>query len=211
MNSTSIFWIFEKGGICMPFILICSLAALTIFIERFFYLRKIKKDTIDFILQIRIFLKADKKIEALAFCESSKSPVAQIFKTGISKNDKNREEIKEAILDTGNQVIPVLEKYLRALSTIGTVAPLLGFLGTVLGMVKVFMKIENMGGQVNASVLAGGIWEALLTTVAGLIVAIPTLVAYNYLISNINTFVLDIEKSSGELVEFLSKGKENEV
>ncbi|MFH1613376.1 MAG: MotA/TolQ/ExbB proton channel family protein [bacterium] len=209
--SSNIFWIFEKGGICMPFIMISSLFALTIFIERFYYLRKIKKETVDFILQIRIYLKANKKIEALAICESSKSPVAQIFKSGISKSDKNREEIKESILDTGNQVVPVLERYMRALATIGTIAPLLGFLGTVLGMVKVFMKIESMGGQVNASVLAGGIWEALLTTVAGLIVAIPTLVGYNYLISNVNKFVLDMEKSSSELVEFLSKGKENEV
>jgi biopolymer transport protein ExbB len=207
----NIFWLFQKGGICMPFIIICSLLALTIFIERFSYLRKIKRETANFILQIRVLLRAGKKTEALSFCEETKTPIGEIFKAGIAKSEASREEIKETIENAGNQSIPALERYMGGLSTIGTITPLLGFLGTVMGMVKVFMKIENMGGQVNASVLAGGIWEALLTTVAGLIVAIPTLVGYNYLVTKVNNFVLEMEKSSSELVEMLSRGAENEI
>lgn len=202
-----ILWIFQKGGICMPFIFLCSIIGLAIFIERAYFLRKIRINIEDFILQIRTLLKAKQNDEAIQLCNETKNPIAEIFKAGILKVNCSKDEIKEAIEDAGNHTIPVLERYMGTLATIGTVAPLLGFLGTVLGMVKVFMKIENMGGQVNASVLAGGIWEALLTTVAGLIIAIPVLIGYNFLINRINEFVVEMEKSSSHLVEILDTKK----
>jgi biopolymer transport protein ExbB len=203
-------WIFQKGGFLMPAIFICSLVALAIFLERAYSIRQIRINTEEIITHLRRLLRQKKIKEALEFCNQHSSPVMEVFKAGLLKHAEPRPEIREAIEDAGHHTVPILEKNLDALATIGTVTPLMGFLGTVIGMVKVFMKIESMGGQVNASVLAGGIWEALLTTVAGLVVAIPTLIGYNYLTGKVNSFVAEIEKSSTKFVDILTTSQKAE-
>ena len=150
-------------------------------------------------------------MEAIDKCNNTPGPIAHIMKVGILKHDRTREEIRESIQDAGVHEVPRLEKNLGVLATIAHISPLLGLLGTVTGMVKAFQVIEQKAVSmipVNPGDLAGGIWESLITTVAGLTVAIPTYVVYNYLVNKVDGFVLEIEKSATELVNILAAKRE---
>jgi biopolymer transport protein ExbB len=200
--------IFLKGGPLMWPILLCSVLALTIIIERIWYLRKIRFDTRQFLNRILDKMKRHQIKEALEICETRKNPISRILKVGILKYDRGRQQIKEAIEDAALYEEPHLEKNMTALATIAHISPLLGLLGTVVGLVRCFQVIQARSTElvpVSPGDLAGGIWEALLTTVAGLIVAIPAFVAYNYLVSRISNFILEMEKASTELVNFLTE------
>ena len=200
-----------KGGPIMGLIILCSIMAFAVFLERLWYLRNAKIDTRKFMEEISDKVKKSKVMEALDMCNMTKGPIARILKAGIMKYDKDRPDIKEAIEDAGIHEVPLLEKNLGILATIAHIAPLLGLLGTVVGMLKAFQVIEVKAMSmvpVNPGDLAGGIWEALITTVAGLSVAIPTYVVYNYLVSVVDNFVLDMEKSATDLVNVLSEHKE---
>jgi len=204
----SLWQVFLSGGPVMWPILLCSIFALAIILEKFWHLYKIKIDTQEFLSNILDKMKRHEIKEALKICENTKSPISHILKAGILKYDRTREQIKEAIEDASLYEIPKLEKNLSTLATIAHISPLLGLLGTVTGMVRCFQTIQVKAtsfNPVSPGDLAGGIWEALLTTVAGLIVAIPTFVAYNYLVSRINNFILEMEKASTELVNFLTE------
>jgi len=200
--------VFLSGGPVMWPILLCSVFALAIALEKFWHLHRIGIDTQEFLKNILDKMKRHDTKEALQVCDSTKSPIANILKSGILKYDRPRPQIIEAIEDSSLYEIPRIEKNLSVLATIAHVAPLLGLLGTVTGMVRCFQTIQAKATSlhpVSPGDLAGGIWEALLTTVAGLIVAIPTFVAYNYLVSRINNFILEMEKASTELVNFLTE------
>ncbi|OGX14961.1 MAG: hypothetical protein A2166_03425 [Omnitrophica WOR_2 bacterium RBG_13_41_10] len=200
--------IFLAGGPVMWPILLCSIFALAIILEKFWHLNRIKIDTQKFLSDILDKMKRHEIKEALQVCDSTKSPIAHILKAGILKYDRSREKIKEAIEDASLYEVPKIEKNLTALATIAHISPLLGLLGTVTGMVRCFQTIQAKTSAfhpVSPGDLAGGIWEALLTTVAGLVVAIPAFVAYNYLVSRINSFILEMEKASTELVNFLTE------
>lgn len=203
------FWqVFVAGGPVMWPILLCSIFAVAIIIEKSWYLHKVKIDTQDFLGRVLGKMKHHQVKEALEICDTTKSPIANILKAGILKYDRPRPQIKEAIEDASLHEIPRLEKNLSALATLAHVSPLLGLLGTVTGMVRCFQTIQAKTTSfhpVSPGDLAGGIWEALLTTVAGLIVAIPAFVAYNYLVSRVNNFILEMEKASTELVNFLTE------
>ena len=199
---------FLRGGPVMWPIFLCSVFALAIIIERFWYLRRIQIDSRQFLQRILEKMKRHQIKEALELCEAAKNPLAQVIKAGILKYDRPRQQIKEAIEDAALCEEPHLEKNMTALATIAHISPLLGLLGTVLGMVRSFQIIQEKSAAfaaVSPGELAGGIWQALLTTVAGLVVAIPAFVAYNYLVSRINNFVLEMEKASTELVNFLTE------
>jgi biopolymer transport protein ExbB len=204
----SLWQVFLAGGPIMWPILLCSIFALAIGLEKIWHLYKIKIDMQEFLNNILEKMKRHDTKEALRICDSAKSPIANILKAGILKYDRPRPQIVEAIEDASLYEIPRLEKNLTTLATIAHVSPLLGLLGTVTGMVRSFQIIQAKATSlhpVSPGDLAGGIWEALLTTVAGLIVAIPTFVAYNYLVSRINHFILEMEKASTELVNFLTE------
>lgn len=189
-------------------ILLCSIFALAIILEKFWHMHKIRIDTQEFLSSILEKMKRHQVKEALEICEKTKSPISHILKAGILKYDRTRPQIKEAIQDASLYEIPRLEKNLSMLATIAHISPLLGLLGTVTGMVRCFQTIQAKATSfhpVSPGDLAGGIWEALLTTVAGLIVAIPTFIIYNYLVSRINNFILEMEKASTELVNFLTE------
>jgi biopolymer transport protein ExbB len=206
------FRIIEMGGPLMYPILLCSIIFLAILIERLYHFRRAEIDTKEFIAGIRNILKKKKIAEAISICDETPGPVAHIVKAGILKHDRPKEEIKETIDDVGLHEIPRLEKNLNVLATVAHISPLLGLLGTVLGMISAFQKIQSESGRVNAADLAGGIWEALITTAAGLSVAIPAYVAYNYLVSRVNSLVLDMERSSTEVLDLLtSKEDEYEI
>lgn len=200
-------WIIKGGPIMIP-ILLCSVFALAIIIERLIYLQKAKIDTKKFMEDISTSLKRNRIMEAIDLCEQTQGPVANILKAGILKHDRSRPEIREAIEDAGLHEIPRLEKNIGLLATIAHISPLLGLLGTVTGMVRAFQVVQEKSTTlhpVTPGDLAGGIWEALITTVAGLIVAIPALAAYNYLVSRVNDFILEIETSATDLINILSE------
>ncbi|MBL7068704.1 MAG: MotA/TolQ/ExbB proton channel family protein [Candidatus Omnitrophica bacterium] len=200
----------QKGGIIVYLILFCSILALAIFIERIWQLRRARINTVKFMSEIGTTLKENKIKEAVDICGRTKGPIARILKAGILKHDRSKAEIKEAIEDTGLHEVPELEKNIGALATIAHITPLLGLLGTVLGMMRAFQVIQEKAAAsypVNPGDLAGGIWEALITTVAGLSVAIPTFVAYNFLVSRVGRIVLDMERSSTDLLGILSQRK----
>ena len=189
-------------------ILLCSIFAFALVLEKFMYLRRINTDTRKFLSSILERMKHHETKEALQICESSKSPIANILKAGILKYDRTRSQIKESIEDASLYEIPRLEKNLSTLATLAHISPLLGLLGTVTGMVRCFQIIQAKSTSfhpISPGDLAGGIWEALLTTVAGLVVAIPTFVAYNYLVNRVNNLILEMEKGATELVNFLTE------
>ena len=196
--------LFIKGGPLMILIGLCSVIAVAVFLERVFQFRRARIDTERFMNGIRNLLKKKSYIEALTICEETPGPVAAVLKSGILKHDHSKEQIKEAMENTSHYEIPRLERNLVILSTIAQIAPLIGLLGTVTGMIKAFMKIQEKAGFVNPGDLAQGIWEALITTAGGLVVAIPAFVAFNYLAHRVNHFVLDMEKSSTEAMELLA-------
>jgi len=204
-----------KGGPLMFLIILCSVVAFAIVTERVWHLRRAKIDTSGFMESIAEKLKRNKIMDAIDMCNVTPGPVAHILKAGIMKHDRPRAEIKEAIEDAGVHEVPRLEKNLSALATIAHISPLLGLLGTVTGMVRSFQVIEQKAVvlmPVNPGDLAGGIWEALVTTVAGLAVAIPTYVAYNFLVSKVDGYVLEMEKSATDVVNILgSKREEDEI
>ena len=204
----SLWQVFLAGGPVMWPILLCSVFALALALEKFWYLHKISIDTQEFLNKILEKMKRHDSKEALQVCENNKSPIANILKAGILKYDRPRPQIIEAIEDASLYEVPRMEKNLTALATIAHISPLLGLLGTVTGMVRCFQTIQAKAVSfhpVSPGDLAGGIWEALLTTVAGLIVAIPTFIVYNYLASRINHLILEMEKASTELVNFLTE------
>ena len=203
MNAWSLI---KAGGPLMAPILICSVFALSIFIEKMFYFVSIKADVPQLKRQVFDSIRENKIKEALHLSNANLSPIAKILKAGIIKIGYSREEIKESIEEVSLFEIPRLESKLNALATIAHISPLLGLLGTVTGMTACFHTIQVRTASLNPVTpgdLAGGIGEALLTTVAGLMVAIPTYVAYNYLVSRINNVVLEMERAATELINLI--------
>jgi biopolymer transport protein ExbB len=204
-----------KGGPLMILILACSVIAFAVVIERLWYLHRAKINTEEFMEDISETIKRNKIVDAIDKCNAIKGPIARILKAGIIKHDRSRSEIKEAIEEAGIHEVPLLEKNIGVLATIAHITPLLGLLGTVVGMVSAFQVIEQKAQAlmpVNPGDLAGGIWVALLTTVAGLSVAIPTFVAYNFLVSKADGFILEMEKSATDLINILvTKRREDEI
>ncbi len=197
------FELFQKGGFLMYPIFFCSLLAIAIFFERMFYLKSIKTSTRKFSNRISDLIRKGNINFAITACRKNYSPISQIILAALLKYGSSREEIKEAIEDTANKEITVLEKNLPILATVGNIAPLLGLLGTVFGMIKGFQVISALGVG-NPEALAGAISEALLTTAFGLSVAIPTIVAYNYLIHRVDRQIKEMESTSVEILELLT-------
>jgi biopolymer transport protein ExbB len=201
----SVIELFEKGGPVMYPILLCSILFVAILIERLFHLHRAQINTNEFVAGIRNIIKKRNIAEAISICEETPGPVAHVIKTGLVKHDRPKNEIREAIDDAALHEVPRLEKNLVVLATIAHIAPLLGLFGTVLGMIQVFDKIQALAGRQDPGQLAGGIGQALLTTAAGLAVAIPVFVAYNYLVSRVGALVWDMERSATEVVDLLTE------
>lgn len=200
--------VIQKGGPLMYLIILCSIVAFAVVIERLYHLHRARIDSDKFMGNISNTLRRNRVMEAIDLCEKTPGPIAHIIKAGILKHDRSRTEIKEAIEDAGICEVPRLERNLGALATIAHVSPLLGLLGTVTGMVRAFQVIQEKASSlhlVSPGDLAGGIWEALITTAAGLIVAIPTFVAYNYLVSRVKGFILEMERTTTDLINILGQ------
>jgi len=202
-------WIIRGGPMMIP-ILLCSIVAFAVIIERFVYIRGIKINTRKFMGEISYSLKRNRADEAIEMCDKSQGPLPKVLKAGILKYDRTRQEIREAIEDAALHEIPKLEKNTGVLMTIAQISPLLGFLGTAIGLVEIFQKIQVMTAALNPVTpadISGGIWQALISMVAGLTVAIPVLTAYNYFAGKINYIIREMEISATDLVGILSEKK----
>jgi len=197
----NLFSIFLKGGFIMWPILLCSIIGVTIIIDRYIVLRRSKINVPAFMVRIRGQLKRRDIAGAISYCMEDKSPVANIIRKGLKKYTLGHERVKEAIENAGTQEIGKLEKGLSFLATIAGIAPLIGFLGTVTGMITAFMTIQDLAGAANPSDLAGGIWEALITTAFGLIVGIPALAFYNHFVNAVKKLVVDIETVANDVID----------
>ncbi len=199
----------KSGWLIIPIIL-SSFFSLAIIVERLLFYLSIKSNNLLVISKILDLVRKNKITEAIDICEKNPFYATNILKSGLSHYEEAKDVIKEAMENTSLYEIPKLEKNLNFLSTIAHISPLLGLLGTVVGLVKCFYIIEQKTaslGLVNPSDLAGGIWEALLTTVAGLCVAIPSYIMYNYFVHKVNLLTLGAERAATELLEFLPQGR----
>ena len=170
-----------KGGILMWPILACSLISLTIILEKLHYFHRLQREDNKWLGKIRTLVGEEKVDQALNYCERMSGPLAHLIKVTLINRHLSPSRKEKILSQVGAQELEKLEKHLSALGVISHISPLLGLFGTVVGMIKVFIAVEQVGGPVDPGLLAGGIWEALLTTAAGLAVAIPTLVMYHYL------------------------------
>lgn len=177
-----------KGGVLVIPILLCSVLALAIFLERtvrFAVLRRRGRHVAD---RVASLVRDGHKEAALEAALKSRSPMGRVLVQGLEVASADRETLETVLVHAIEEEVRNLSRYLQALATIGNIAPLLGLLGTVLGMIKAFMAIQELGGKVDASILAGGIWEAMLTTALGLSVALPVMVAHSYLTSQVDRY-----------------------
>ena len=186
-------------------IVFASAVAIAVFVERVLHYHRAQINSMEFLNGVRNVLKRENVVEALSICDATPGPVARLVKVAILNRDRGREGVREALEEAGLVEVPPLEEKLNLLATIAQIAPLLGLLGTALGFIRVFSKLQEQGTMANVQQLSGGVWEALICTAAGLAVAIPCYAAYNYLVSRVNAIVLDMEKAATEIVNIVTE------
>lgn len=210
----SIFDLLLEGGLLMIPLVILSILAVFVIAERWRSLNNSRIEVDGFLRTVEGMLKDGDRQRALTYCDNIDKPLARILKAGIRRLGRPIRDIEDAISNAGKKEIFHLEKRMNWLATIAGVAPLIGFTGTVTGMIEAFMDIQSLQGNVNPSVLAGGIWEALITTATGLIVGIIALGFYNFLLGKINRTVHELENASADFIDLLqspSNKKKQEV
>ena len=205
MNELSILELCKQGGWIMIVLAILSILAIYIFVERFSAIRAAEKDDPLFMDRIRDYLKGGDIKSAINFCRVTNTPGARIIERGISRINQPAPEIQTAIENTGNLEVAALEKRIHILATIAGGAPMIGFLGTVIGMVQAFWQMSNAGGNLDISMLSGGIYQAMITTVGGLIVGIIALFAHNYLVAKIDGVVNELERKSLAFMDIMNE------
>jgi biopolymer transport protein ExbB len=216
LHSSLGFWvasIFEYNSnwnVILLVIIGCSIVSFTIFIERLLYLRKAEIDTNQFIIDLRRPIQEGHIVEAIGLCESFGGTIGNIVKAGLMKHNRSKEQIENAMEMSGLIEIAQLEKNAKILSIIAYIAPLIGLLGTVLGFIQAFAEMRASGlVDISATRLGEAMEYALVTTAAGLVVAIPSVIAYNYIVSRIEGFLLEIQTTSSEIVDLLINREEN--
>jgi len=197
----------KSGGWLMAPIILCAIIAMGIILERYWTLQQKRVIPEDLTSKVWGWVKKDQLDQKQIQILHQGSALGQVLAAGLINRDRERSIMKDSIEDTGRHVIHELERYLETLGTIAAISPLLGLLGTVIGMVKVFAAITTHGVG-NPTVLAGGIAEALITTAAGLTVAIPAMIGYRYYRTRVDTLVVDMEKEAIKLVEALHRRQE---
>lgn len=205
----SLFELFLKGGALMWVLLALSILAIYIFGKKWWVLRK--AGTVDpyFMKDINDLLTDGKTKSAVALCQKYDTPVARMVEKGIDRMGRPLQDIQTAVENTGNVEVSRLEKGLPILATIAGGAPMIGFLGTVTGMVQAFFNMANAGNNIDITLLSGGIYTAMITTVGGLIVGIPAYFGYNYLTSKISDIVFNMESITIDFMDVLNKSSES--
>lgn len=198
---------FIKGGVMMYAIAFASMAAVAIILERFSFYRRIETGTKGFLKELYDCLDVRQTEAAEDLCKRNPGPLSAIALSAIGASDRSREELKEVIEEAGSREMPALDSNLGLLATIAGISPLLGLLGTVLGMISAFQQFQEeatKGGTRGTELMAGGIWEALITTVAGLSVAIVSQIVHNYLTTRKDRIAREMEEASYEILEIVS-------
>lgn len=205
MNEAYLF--LQKGGLVMIPIALCSVVALTLFLERLWALQRQRILPGTFIDMLKRALRERRWERARSLCDSNDSTVARVTGTGLRYQGHDRHVVREAMQEAGRREAIGLERFTGAIGAVANVAPLLGLLGTVIGMIRVFETVAieyARGGEVNAGMLASGIWEALITTAAGLTVAIPAFLMHRYLMSRIDRYVVELEGHASDIVDLVA-------
>jgi biopolymer transport protein ExbB len=195
--------LFAKGGVLIVPILFCSVLALAIFVERFIRFAVLRKRGLTVDQRVATHLEENDPEAAARTATGSRSPMGRILAQAMEVMGQDRETLETVLVHATEEEVRDLSRYLQALATIANIAPLLGLLGTVIGMIKAFMIIQEMGGKVNSAVLAGGIWEAMLTTALGLAVALPTMVAHSYLVGQVDRYEARLQAGTVRFVKTL--------
>jgi len=209
LSGGTVMQFYQSGGPVMHALLACSLIGLVFIIERAWSLYRAKINTQEFLDRVRTALLKRRNVkEAVTICEEYGGPIANIMKAGLLKYGRPQEEIERTIEAASGHELSRLERGLSVIATVANIAPLLGFLGTVSGMINSFDALARAGLS-NPGLVAKGISEALITTATGLAVAIPMLVAYNYFTSRVSKFVLEMETSANVLLETYSEMEES--
>jgi len=200
----------SKGGVLVTPILFCSVLALAIFLERLIRFFSLSRKEVGLADRIAGYLINGEDEKALKAVSAGESPQGRVLSQALEVRHQDRETLETVISHAVEEEVRGISRYLPALATIGNIAPMLGLLGTVIGMIKAFMVIQQMGGKVNAAVLAGGIWEAMLTTALGLAVALPTLVAHSYLGSRVDKFEAGLQHGSITFLKAVYRNRRTE-
>lgn len=203
-ENMSMLELLAEGGVLMIPLFILSLLAIYVIAERWRSLNNSRIEVDGFLRTVEGMLKDGDRQRALTYCDGIDKPLARILKAGIRRLGRPIRDIEDAISNAGKKEIYHLEKRMNWLATIAGVAPLIGFTGTVTGMIEAFMDIQSLQGNVNPSVLAGGIWEALITTATGLIVGIIAYGFYNFLLGKINRMIHELENASADFIDLLN-------
>lgn len=198
-----------KGGWLMWPIMVCSVTAAMLFLERVFHLHRAQIKQDDFLSGIYTIVNRGNTAEAVSICDQTPGPVAHIVRTGLLHADEVPVELKQTIAKAGLSEIPRLEKNLGGLLTIAQITPLLGLMGTIIGLVRVFIVMEQNAPLAEIGDLSSGIWQALVTTAVGLAVSIPSFAGYNFLLSRVETITLNMEFAAEDLYRFLVYGRNN--
>jgi biopolymer transport protein ExbB len=195
----------QRGGPALWLILATSALALAIFLERLLHLHRAQIKTGDFLAGIFNILQKGNLVEAVSICDETPGPVAQMVRAAILEHQKSPERVRQSMEEAGLAEIPRLEKNLPMLLTLAQITPMFGLLGTVLGMMQILLVIQQKAPLVLIGDLGGGLWQALLSTAAGLSVAIPAYAGYNLLVSRVEAIVLDMERAFGDVLYFLGR------
>jgi biopolymer transport protein ExbB len=192
-----------KGGWIMWPIMACSIAAAVLFLERVFHLHRAQIKPADFLNGIYTIVNRGNTAEAVSICDQTPGPVAHMVRTALLHSDESPPELKQTINKAGLGEIPRLEKNLGGLLTLAQLTPLLGLMGTVVGLIRVFMVMEQNAPLAEIGDLSAGIWQALTTTAVGIAVSIPAFAAYNFLLSRVENITLNMEYAAEEIYRFL--------
>ena len=194
-----------KGGFIMIPLLALSLVCIYILVERSLVLKAALKEDRTFMKRIKDYITEGEFESAMKLCKNTNTPYARLIQKGVSRIGRPMNDVLVAIENVGNLEVARLEKGFSWLATTAAGAPMIGFLGTVIGMVEAFFALASAGGSANVSILANGIYEALVTTVAGLIVGIIAMFAYNYLVSRVNRVMNQLEAKTMEFMDLLKE------
>jgi biopolymer transport protein ExbB len=200
MRNSALGQLYLKGGVCMHPLLLCAIIGLVLIIERLWALSRARVNTRKLMVEVTQTLRTEGPDAALQLCQRTRGPIAAIMHAGLLRANRGPEAVEKAIASAGAIEMAHLERGLLALASVSNVAPLLGFLGTVTGMIAAFAAIAA-AEQVSAKLVAKGIEEALITTAAGLMIAVPVSAFYSYFVLQIDRFVLEMEEASADLVD----------
>ena len=195
----------QKGGLLMWPILVCSIISIAVFAERLLYFHRASIHVGEFLQGLSNLISRRNFAEALHESAGTPGPVARVIHAAIIRHESPRSELREIVQEAGQLEVPKLERFLGVLATIAFLAPLLGLLGTVAGIIDAFSTIAANGGFATVTELSTGVYKSLLSTAAGLVVATPTFVAYSYLSSRVNTIMHEMERAGIEVVHMLTE------